>query len=181
MGTPPSPTPTPPGANREFRSSPSAPWLRIRLRMARLRHQTIAWLPAHPAPPCPQGPGGTGLGCPPPSKPGQSFWSGNGFRLPVRWTVRTWLRKPRRSCSLEHRQLRMPNAGDVQRRLVLETRRSPTVRDQPGGEPRAGKERGRRKGRRRPESLMPGPGEREGEGVQAEGDQAGRDTLGGAS
>lgn len=55
------------------------------------------------------------------------------------------------------------------------------VRDKPGGEPKTGKERGRRKGRRRPEILTPGPGEREGEGVQVEGDQAGRDTLGGAS
>ena len=50
-------------------SSPSAPWLMIRLRMARLRHQTIAQLPACPAPPLHRGPDGGARGRAEPSKP----------------------------------------------------------------------------------------------------------------
>lgn len=49
--------------------SPSAPWLMIRLRMARPRHQTIAQLPACPAPPLHRGPDGGARGRAEPSKP----------------------------------------------------------------------------------------------------------------
>lgn len=110
-------------------SSPSAPGLRTRLRTARLRHQTIAQLPAHGSPGH-RGPGGGARGsCPQPRTPGPSFWSGRRFPLSLSDTWGFWL--------MSHLMKLFPGAApdlNAKRKVTGGDRRSWPI-EETGGDP----------------------------------------------